>query len=253
MKGLDETKVCSNMSIKLYSFRYLDEEELANVSQWSVYPSTDVWRRLMSQREESQRWIARLGESDMNSVLIGMSNPVEMYSRETLYCPKWVLDALGVEGNGERVVLEWIACETIPRATRLVVRPSRRIPDGIDPRDLMEGPLSQLGGLKMGTVLPLPGGDEGETLVVEVCEPAEEVFLDGNEIALELNEMIKDVDVNITHSTEKKTSSEEETNDMISPSYFLAQARADRENRANKTKTFIPFSGEGNRLDGKKE
>ena len=52
-------------------------------------------------------------------------------------------------------------------------------------RELLEGALSQLGVLSLGQMIPVPAFDNC-VLVVEVCEPAERVFLDGAEIALEI-------------------------------------------------------------------
>jgi hypothetical protein len=167
------------MTVEVYSFEYLADESRA--SEWTIYPSRDVWERLMRREEGSRRWIARLN----GELSICCSDPLEYESRGRIYCPRWVLDGLGLDGGGEEVEVEWQRCEELPSATRLVFRPSRLM-EG-DPREMMEGPLSQLGVLRAGMMLPMPDGGEGYMLA-EVCEPADEVFLDGHEVEVEFED-----------------------------------------------------------------
>lgn len=168
--------------VEVYSFEYVADK--STVTDWNVFLSSDLFARLMRGDMESKRWIARLGEADVVQVSCGIGAPLEYESTHRLYAPQWVLDTLGLEGYGEQLMLECVRCEDLAPATRLVLRPSEEMI--AEPRELLEGPLSLLGAVREGSVLPLPGGLG--TLTVEVTEPAEEVFLDGAEVAVEFRE-----------------------------------------------------------------
>lgn len=172
------------MEVELYSFQYLDDGAARDATEWSLYPSSDIYQDIM--RVESQRMIARLGDEDIVNVLCGIGTPLEYSSRGRMYCPQWVLDTLGLSGEGDLVRCAWVRCEDLQRATRLVLRPSEEMM--AEPRELLEAPFSLLGAVRVGSVLPLPGSFEGGTLTVEICEPADEVFLDGAEVAVEFKE-----------------------------------------------------------------
>jgi hypothetical protein len=55
----------------------------------------------------------------------------------------------------------------------------------MDIRDLIEEPLSQLGVLEVGQIVPVPVV-EGAMILLESCEPEGLVFLDGADIVLDL-------------------------------------------------------------------
>jgi hypothetical protein len=129
---------------------------------------------------------------------------VETYSAPdtALFMPPWFLESIGLLGNGEHAELAYSTStqevfdrypitvtfeksEDIPRATRLVFRANGDIPEWLDVREILEEPLSQLGVLQDGQLIPVPAFEHIQ-LVLEVCEPAGAyVFLDG-EAALEI-------------------------------------------------------------------
>jgi hypothetical protein len=57
----------------------------------------------------------------------------------------------------------------------------------MDLRDILETPLSQLGVIQKNQIIPVPISPHHKLQVIEV-EPAEFVFLDGNEVAFEVEE-----------------------------------------------------------------
>jgi hypothetical protein len=59
------------------------------------------------------------------------------------------------------------------------------IPADMDIRDLIEEPLSQLGVLEEGQIVPVPVV-EGTMILLESCEPESLVFLDGSDIVMDL-------------------------------------------------------------------
>ena len=129
---------------------------------------------------DSARWIVSVG-----GVSVALGDPIPDTHQTAVYVPQWILDASSVQGQGETVSIECIAAETLPKATRLGFRVIGDLPEDVDVRELLEGALSQLGVLSLGQMIPVPAF-EGCVLMVEACEPAEHVFLDGAEVALEI-------------------------------------------------------------------
>jgi hypothetical protein len=117
---------------------------------------------------------------------VALGDPIPDTQQAAVYVPQWILDASSEDlGQGEMVAIDCIAAETLPRAERLGFRVIGDLPEDVDVRELLEGALSQLGVLSLGQMLPVPAF-EGCVLMVEACEPADRVFLDGAEVALEI-------------------------------------------------------------------
>ena len=156
-----------NCLIKVYSKLYLETDD----DSWSARPSKDLMRRLHSQ--DSARWIAAF---DGGRISVG--DPVNSFaSSDVLFVPPWFLETLGLE-DGEQVNLTFQKSETLPKATRLSFKVIGDIPADMDVRDLLEEPLSQLGVLEVGQMIPIPIL-EGTMLLLQECEPENVVFLDG--------------------------------------------------------------------------
>jgi len=149
---------------------------------WCAQPTARFLQILHQSGQESARWILVVG-----GIAIALGDPVLEAGRAAVYVPQWILDlgTVNTAGNGEETTFECIPSESLPRATRLGFRIVGDMPEDIDVRELLEGALSQLGVLTIGQMIPVPAFDNC-VLVVEVCEPAERVFLDGAEIALEI-------------------------------------------------------------------
>jgi hypothetical protein len=103
---------------------------------------------------------------------------------EILYLPSWLCETIGVEG-GEELEIEFERSENLPKATRLSFKVIGHIPADMDIRDLIEEPLSQLGVLEEGQIVPVPVV-EGTMILLESCEPESLVFLDGSDIVMDL-------------------------------------------------------------------
>lgn len=129
---------------------------------------------------DSARWIVSVG-----GMSVALGDPIPDTHQAAVYVPQWILDASSAQGQGEMVSVECIAAERLPRAQRLCFRVIGDLPEDVDVRELLEGALSQLGVLSLGQMIPVPAF-EGCVLMVEACEPADRVFLDGAEVALEI-------------------------------------------------------------------
>lgn len=164
--------------VSLYSKVYLEQED----DSWSARPSRRLLEHIHSD-EDSARWIAVIG-----GVRIALGDPVVSAAGRSLYIPQWILETAGMEGNGEEVVIRFERSEMLEKATRLAFEVIGEIPEGINLRDLLEEPLSQLGVLEEGQIIPAPIID-GVHLLVKACEPVgQPVFLDGAEVALEIED-----------------------------------------------------------------
>jgi len=156
-----------NSLVTVYSKLYLETED----DSWSARPTKNLMRRLHSQ--DSARWVAAF---DGGRISVG--DPVNTFtSSDALFVPPWFLETLGLE-DGAEVDLMFERSESLPKATRLSFKVIGDIPADMDVRDLLEGPLSQLGVLEVGQMIPIPIL-EGTMLLLQECEPENVVFLDG--------------------------------------------------------------------------
>jgi len=171
------------IQVEVYSKVYMDEED----TSWSARPTRNLLRRLHS-GEDSKRWIALIEESR-----ISIGDPVNTFTNsDALFVPSWFLQTVGLE-DGAKIKITFHKCEDLPKASRLSFQVLGDIPGDIDIRDLLEEPLSQLGVLEVGQMIPVPLLDD-VTLFLQECEPESVVFLDGADIALEIEYEKKDAE-----------------------------------------------------------
>jgi len=164
--------------VTVYPKIYMSVED----SSWSARPSVILARRLHS-GEGSARWVACV-----KGFHISIGDPISTdymgRGAEILYLPSWFCESIGVEG-GEELEIEFERSENLQKATRLSFKVIGDIPGDMDIRDLIEEPLSQLGVLEVGQIVPVPVV-EGAMILLESCEPEGLVFLDGADIVLDL-------------------------------------------------------------------
>jgi hypothetical protein len=159
--------------MKICSKLYMEQED----ETWSARPTRRVVRDLHAD-EDSCRWIAVVG-----STHIAVGDPVDG-DDECLYLPQWLMDCAGLIST-EDYEVEFKRSEDFPKATKISLKILGDIPGDLDIKDLLEEPLSQLGLIEVGQIIPAPVL-EGVCLLVQECEPAGgAVFLDG-EAALEI-------------------------------------------------------------------
>ena len=164
-------------NVPVYSTLYAG----VDCGEWCARPTARFLQLLHGSGAESVRWILTL-----EGMSVALGDPIPDTQQAAVYVPQWILDASSEDlGQGEMVAIDCIAAETLPRAERLSFRVIGDLPEDVDVRELLEGALSQLGVLSLGQMLPVPAF-EGCVLMVEACEPADRVFLDGAEVALEI-------------------------------------------------------------------
>ena len=155
-------------------------------SSWSAIPSNSLVQRLHSYSiEGSLRWIAvfRSGGEE-HRIALGSPDGEDL----RLAIPGWFLDSAGLAGDGEEIIVRFERCETMTSARHLRFKAMEPLPDWLDIRDILEEPLSQLGVIKQGQMLPIPVLDS-VLILLDSAEPADEfLFLDGDEIAIDVAE-----------------------------------------------------------------
>jgi len=139
--------------------------------------------------------------------------------------------------DGDEIDMEFKKSEDLQKATRLSFKVIGNIPDDLDIRDLLEEPLSQLGVIEAGQMIPIPAL-EGTVLLLDSCEPEGLVFLDGAEIALDIQ-----TDANAEVPLQETLQEAFDFSEML-PSSSEAKAPP-----AQAKQKFVPFQGVGRRLD----
>ncbi len=190
-----------------------------------------------------------------------MGDPVQdSNSFYGLYVPGWFMDSLGLEDNSE-VEVDFKRCEDFPKATKLSFKVMGDIPADFDIRDLIEEPLSQLGVLEVGQIIPIPVL-EGPLLLLQESEPEGAVFLDGNEIELDIEQdsvpqeqlPLASLPVPSAEEQPKQESNPFDTDTQMFPMVSavklpVVQNKPARSvGRFASTPKFIPFQGEGRKL-----
>jgi hypothetical protein len=234
-----------NCLVQVYSKVYLETED----ESWSARPTKNLMRRLHSQ--DSARWIAAF---DGGRISVG--DPVNTFtSSDALFVPSWFLDTLGLE-DGSEIELAFEKSEGLPKATRLSFKVIGDIPADIDVRDLLEGPLSQLGVLEVGQMIPIPIIDG--LLLLQECEPENIVFLDGEaNLEIENDTAASAASAAASAATQQEKEKEQEfqfkeqdtplTQDDIDFSSMLPPLTS----TSTTSSGFVPFQGVGRRLGGR--
>jgi hypothetical protein len=101
--------------------------------------------------------------------------------------PEWFMESSGLsEHEGEEVIVNFLPCEGMTPARKLRFKTLDPLPEWLDVRDVLEEPLSQLGVIKQGQVLPIPVLDS-VVLILDSAEPTDDfLFLDGDGIEIDV-------------------------------------------------------------------
>ena len=144
--------------------------------------------------------------------------------------------------------------EALPKATRLSFKVIGDIPADLDVRDLLEEPLSQLGVLEVGQMIPIPIL-EGTMLLLQECEPDNIVFLDG-EADLEIeNDSVPQEQAASAAAQAQEGQAQEGQVPLPNPEYAPFTQDIDFSSMLPPSSPapsgFVPFSGIGRTLGGR--
>lgn len=249
-------------TVALYSKLYMERDD----DTWCARPTASLVEHLHNgEGDDTARWIAVLG-----GVRVALGDPVDIYIdggnphsfaarapvpcenrwNRNLYVPQWILESAGMTGEGEEIQIRFERCESLPKATKLGFKIMGDVPEGIDLRELLEGPLSSLGALETGQIIPAPVLD-GVHLLVQTCEPeGGAVFLDGAEVELDLeSDPPAEVEIPVAVLPRPVPIVEQPfgLGEMLSADILPAPPPMIRRGNCPPS-AFVPFSGVGRRL-----
>ena len=211
----------------------IHRKDASTDSSWSAIPSNSLVQRLHSHSNEgSMRWIAvfRSGGEE-HRIALGSPDGEDMQ----LVIPGWFLDSADLPGLGEEIIVRFERCEMMTPARQLRFKIIEPLPDWLDIRDILEEPLSQLGVIKQGQMLPIPVLDS-VLILLDSAEPADEfLFLDGDEIAIDV---VSDSPVAEPEPEPEPVAEPVPDNAPLIPQTVTQTV----------TQGFVPFSGKGRTL-----
>ena len=221
-------------------------------SAWSATPSNSLVQRLHTHFPQgSMRWVAVLRVSgEEHRIALGSPEDGDELS---LHLPSWYVDSIGIFGHGEELIVSFEKSERMTRATSLRFRTVDPIPEWLSIRDVLEEPLSQLGVLRQGQILPIPVL-ESSVIIVEVCEPTDAafVFLDGEDVAMEVEGLEEPAMIPTARAEPVDLASPFEPADfrsmLASTSGMQEQEQEQEQEPVVTPRAFVPFSGKGHVL-----
>ena len=178
------------MDCQLYSDCYADE---VTEDQFVVRATQELWSKWMQENHGTTRVFLRIFHPDGDrSFIVALGNPVTGITENRVFMPEWMLASKCLEGSGEMVAIEAFESDSLPKATRIVLRPIDSSLFDADFMPVLETAFSRMGVLQQGRQIQLPIAELGITvdLFVEKTEPASEVYLDGDEIPLEFERAV---------------------------------------------------------------
>ncbi len=236
-------------TIHLYSKYFLEEEDMG----WSARPSSKLVQWLHRRyQEETVRWIVNIAlpnaTLEQSSIPLALGDPIPHSQDQdmNLYLPYWILQQYGFEGQGEEIDVEFHRCEQYAKAQSLKIQVLNEIPADFDLREVLEEPLSHLGVLEEGRIIPCPVLEGTMLLVREITPPGVPVFLDGNEIRLEI-----EVEQPEPPTPPPFPQPQAEPQDLSGSSMIPLEALTPPQTISRQTRgqrCFIPFSGPGRAL-----
>jgi hypothetical protein len=263
----------STLNLFAQCFSSVDIDE-----SFAATPCVGLWRRWMEDNPTAERLFLRIyhpeREDDDNTFLVPVGDPVRNEDSETaVYLPTWMIDSNKYSGAGEEAIVEVLEASSLPKATRIVLRPVDSALHEVDVVSVFEKYFSRLGVLQEGRFYLIPLEELGGfhvSVFVEKLEPAPEVYLDGDEVPLEFERAVDYVEPPPRVPTpvpEGPPLLAPGNPDLMVPANFLGdppgaglnQAYISRppalggarRNQPHHPPGFVPFSGKGHSLNGK--
>jgi hypothetical protein len=179
------------MDVQLFSDCYTEVE---SKDLFVVRATQELWSKWMQENTGDTRVFLRIFHPDgQGSFIVALGDPIQGIAENRIYMPSWMLNSNRLEGSGESVVVEAFESDSLPKATRIVLRPIESSFFDADFLPILEKVFSRMGVLQQGKQILVPieelGGIMAE-LFVEKTEPEMEVYLDGDDIPLEFEQAV---------------------------------------------------------------
>ena len=176
------------MDCQLYSDCYADE---STEDSFVVRATQELWSKWMQENPGTTRVFLRIFHPDGDgSFIAALGNPVTGITENRVFMPQWMLASNRLDGFGETVTIEAFESDSLPKATRIVLRPIDSSLFDADFMPVLEAAFSRMGVLQQGRQIQVPIAELGITvdIFVEKTEPSAEVYLDGDDIPLEFEQ-----------------------------------------------------------------
>lgn len=184
-------------TVQVFSKAFLNtEEEVANWSTATV--SRRLWEELLRENTNHHRLFLSFHVNNQQTPIIcAIGNPfLEHTDSHQVYLPYQVLDRLDCVGSGEEKQVSIFTEEAFPEATRITVRFIDSAAYNSDIKEELEEALGKLGVLQKNTQYQIPIqalGNFPVDIFVSELEPADIVFCQGDEVAIEFEEPLDQI------------------------------------------------------------
>jgi hypothetical protein len=257
-------------SVKLYAECFAPHDIH---DHFAVTPCVHLWQQWMESNPQAERLFLRIYApgrmDDEETFLVPVGDPVRAEGEtNALYLPTWMIDANKYSGSGEETLIEVLEASSLPKATKITVRPVDSALHEVDVVSLFERCFSRLGVLQEGKMYLIPLDELGDfpvAVFISKLEPAEEVYLDGDDVPLDFEQAVDHVEppprvptpVPPAPAMLAPMAPAEEEDLMVPRNMFGggggsgSAVRPQARPRGGVPPGFVPFSGPGRRLDGK--
>jgi hypothetical protein len=182
-------------SVQVLSKAFLStEEDQANWSNATV--SRGLWEELIREHTGHHRLFLSF-HNEEHPILCAIGNPsLEHTDIHQVYLPYQVLDRLQCSGSGEEKQVSIFTEEAFPEATQITIRIIDSAAYNSDIKEELEQTLGKLGVLQANTQYQIPIqalGNFPVDIFVSHLEPADIVFCQGDEVAIEFEEPVDQI------------------------------------------------------------
>jgi hypothetical protein len=186
-------------TVQVFSKAFLQTEE--DGSNWSTATiSRRLWEELLRDNTNHHRlFLSFHCENQDQPILCAVGNPFLEHTdseEHQVYLPFQILDRLECLGSGEQKQVSIFSEEAFPEATRITVRFIDSAAYNSDIKEELEEALGKLGVLQKNTQYQIPIhalGNFPVDIFVSELEPADIVFCQGDEVAIEFEEPVDQI------------------------------------------------------------
>ena len=182
-------------TVQVFSKAFLNtEEDVANWSNATI--SRGFWEELLREHTSHRRLFLSFHGQE-HPILCAVGNPsLEHTDMHQVYLPYQVLDRLQCSGSGEEKQVSIYTEEAFPEATQITLRVIDSAAYNSDIKEELEQTLGKLGVLQLNTQYQIPIqalGNYPVDIFVSRLEPADIVFCQGDEVAIEFEEPVDQI------------------------------------------------------------
>jgi len=178
---------------RLWTSAFLTEP----IDEVGCYTTEEEWTRIHESLPEAKRIFGRcvVGEKEIICALGSPMRGLQDFTNDIqpLVIPMWFHSHLDIQEGSESYAVEWMAEESFPEATKIVLRPHDSAFYHADAKEELESALTRFGVLQKGITIPVTLACLGGFQVmfdIVALEPANVVLMEGEEVEIEFEEAL---------------------------------------------------------------